>query len=78
MLDNNTGREVFYLVASTERLLDLEVKLGNYFSADPADRNHWQRVVISEIRGLRSRYSTFATLAEKPVTIGGNIRSQIR
>ena len=75
MLDNNTGREVFYLVASTERLLDLEVKLGNYFSADPADRKPLAAGVISEIRGLRSRYSTFATLAEKPVTIGGNIRS---
>jgi hypothetical protein len=75
VLDKNTGKEVFFLVASTERLLDLEVKLGNYFSADPADRKPLAQGVVSEIRGLRNRYSTFATLAEKPVTIGGNIRS---
>jgi hypothetical protein len=74
-LDKNTGKEIFFLVGSTERLLDLEVKLGNYFSADPADRKPLAQEVISAIRGIRNRYSTFATLAEKPVSIGGNIRS---
>jgi hypothetical protein len=73
-LDKNTGKEIFFLVASTERLLDLEVKLGNYFSADPADRKPLAADVVSEIRGVRKRYSTFATLAEKPLAIGGNIR----
>jgi hypothetical protein len=75
MLDKNTGKEIFFLVGSAERLLDLEAKLGNYFSADPADRKPLAQSVVSEIRGLRSRYSTFATLAEKPLSIGGNIRS---
>ena len=75
MLDKNTGKEIFFLVGSTERLLDLEAKLGNYFSADPADRKPLAQDVVSEIRGLRKRYSTFATIAEKPLTIGGNIRS---
>ena len=74
-MDKNTGEEKFYLVASTERLLDLEVKLGNYFSADPADRKPLADEVVTEIRGLRKRYSTFATIAEKPLSIGGNIRS---
>jgi hypothetical protein len=74
-LDKNTGKEIFFLVGSTERLLDLEVKLGNYFSADPVDRKPLAQDVVSEIRGLRKRYSTFATLAEKPLSIGGNIRS---
>jgi hypothetical protein len=75
MLDRNIGREIFFLIGSTERLLDLEAKLGNYYSADPSDRKLLARDVVSEIRGLRNRYSMFATLAEKPVTIGGNIRS---
>jgi hypothetical protein len=74
-LDNNTGKEVFFLVASNERLLDLEIKLGNYFSAEPSSRKPLADEVVSEIRGLRKRYTTFATLAEKPLTIGGNIRS---
>ena len=75
MLDKNTGKEIFFLIGSAERLLDLEVKLGNYYSADPSNRKPLADEVVSEIRGLRKRYSTFATIAEKPLTIGGNIRS---
>jgi hypothetical protein len=75
VLDKNTGKEIFFLVGSAERLLDLEVKLGNYYSADPSNRKPLADEVVSEIRGLRKRFSTFATIAEKPLTIGGNIRS---
>lgn len=74
-LDKNTGKEIFFLVASSERLLSLEVKLGNYYSADPSDRKPLADGVISEIRGLKKQYASFATIAEKPLTIGGNIRS---
>ncbi len=74
-LDDNKGKEKFFLVASTERLLDLEVKLGNYFSAEPTTRKPLADQVVTEIRDLRQHYTTFATLAEKPLTIGGNIRS---
>jgi hypothetical protein len=73
-LDKNTGKEIFFLVASTERLLDLESKLGNYLSADASKKQTLADDVVSEIRGVRKRYSTFATIAEKPLTIGGNIR----
>jgi hypothetical protein len=74
-LDEATGKEVFFLVAAGERLLDLEAKLGDYFSADPSQRKPLAGDVLSEIRGLRKKYTNFATLAEKPLTIGGNIRS---
>jgi hypothetical protein len=74
-MDQNTGKEIFFLVASTERLLSLEVKLGNYFSVDPSERKPLADGVVSEIRGLRKQYATFATIAEKPLSIGGNIRS---
>jgi hypothetical protein len=73
-LDKNIGKEIFFLVASTERLLDLEVKLGNYFSADPSKRQLLASDIVSEIRNVRKHYSTYATIAEKPLTIGGNIR----
>jgi hypothetical protein len=72
--DKNTGKEVFFLIASSERLLDLEVKLGNYLSADQAKKQSLAGEVVTEIRNVRKHYSTFSTLAEKPVTIGGNIR----
>jgi hypothetical protein len=73
-LDKNTGKEVFFLIASTERLLDLEVKLGNYLSADASKKQALAGDIVSEIRSVRKRYSTYATIAEKPLTIGGNIR----
>jgi hypothetical protein len=73
-LDKNPGKEVFFLIASTERLLDLEVKLGNYFSADVSKRQPLADDIVSEIRSVRKHYATFATLAEKPIAIGGNIR----
>ena len=61
-------------MASTERLLDLEVKINNYLSADTSKKQTLASDVVSEIRNVRKHYSTFSTLAEKPVTIGGNIR----
>jgi hypothetical protein len=73
-LDKNIGKEVFFLIASTDRLLDLEAKLGNYFSADESQKETLAGNIVSEIRGVRKHYSTFATIAEKPLTIGGNIR----
>ena len=72
--DKNTGKEVFFLIASSERLLDLEVKLGNYFSADTSKRQPMATDIVSLIRSVRKRYTTYATIAEKPLTIGGNIR----
>jgi hypothetical protein len=72
--DKNTGKEIFFLIASTERLLDLEVKLGNYFSADTSKKQSMAGDIVSEIRNVRKHYSTFSTIAEKPVSIGGNIR----
>jgi hypothetical protein len=72
--DKNTGKEIFFLIASTERLLDLEVKIGNYLSADASKKQSMASDIVTEIRNVRKHFSTFSTLAEKPVTIGGNIR----
>jgi len=77
-LDNNTGRETFFLVASAERLLDLEAKVGNYFAADNSKKDGIAAGIVSDIRDLRRKYTTFATIAEKPLTIGGNIRGSDR
>lgn len=74
VLDKTTGKEIFFLVASSERLLDLEVKIGNYFSADESKKQQLASDIVSEIRSVRKHYSTYATIAEKPLTIGGNIR----
>ncbi len=73
-LDKSTGKEIFFLLASTERMLDIERKISDYFDADETKKPALAATIVSEIRGARQRYATFATLAEKPLTIGGNIR----
>jgi hypothetical protein len=73
-LDKNTGRETFYLLGSSERLIELEALIGNYLSADNAKKPELATGIINEIRSVRKRYKSFTTLAEKPITIGGNVR----
>ncbi|HEY6951716.1 MAG TPA: DUF4384 domain-containing protein [Bacteroidota bacterium] len=73
-LDKNVGTETFYLLGSAERLIELEAMIGNYLSADNAKKPDLAKNIITEIRNVRKRYKSVATLAEKPITIGGNVR----
>jgi len=73
-LDKNVGRETFYLLGSSERLIELESLIGDYLSADESKKQELAQNIIAEIRNVRKRYKSFATLAEKPITIGGNVR----
>lgn len=73
-LDQQKGKEVFFIVASNKRLTDLEAKLSAYMSAPAGKKAVLAKQVISEVRGVRKRFTNYATLAEKPVTIGGSIR----
>ncbi len=77
-LDNTKGKETFYVVASTERLLELEAMLGDYQTAVAAKKIDLGSKIIAEIRDARRRYKTYATIAEKPITIGGNIRAIVQ
>jgi hypothetical protein len=72
--DKTTGKERFYLLASNERLTDLEGLVESYHGSDAADKPVIGKQIASEIRNVKRRFRNFATLAEKPVTIGGNIR----
>ncbi len=73
-LKGDKGKEIFFLLASTERLLDIETKISDYLDADASKKSELAATLVSNIRGARQRYATFATLAEKPLTIGGNVR----
>jgi len=73
-LDEHTGQERFYLLASTQRLFDLEALINQYESADKGKKSGLGAKIISEIRSLRKRYLKFKTYAEKPVSIIGNLR----
>jgi hypothetical protein len=73
-LDEYSGKEKFFLLASSIRLLDLEALINRYESADKAKKTGLADKITSEIRNLRKRHLRFKTYAEKPVTIIGNLR----
>lgn len=74
ILDKNTGRESFYLLASGERLLDLEALIGEHAAASAGAKPAAAKKILAEVRDVRRKFRNAATLAERPVTIGGNIR----
>jgi hypothetical protein len=73
-LDAQAGRETFYLLAAAERLTDLETLLSTYATAAHSEQAQLATNIVSEIREVRKRYRQFATLAERPVPIAGNLR----
>ncbi len=75
-LDEQVGRETFYLLASARRLTKLEGFIAAYEAAAPAEQAARAKQVVAEVRQVRRSYRKFATLARRPVTIGGNVRSR--
>lgn len=73
-LDEHPGQKKIYLLASIQRLFDLEALINQYESADNAKKSGLTDKIISEIRNLRKRHLKFRTYAEKPVTIMGDLR----
>ena len=73
-LDEHTGEERFYLLATTERLLGLEALINDYESADVAKKPELAKKTLFEIRKLRKQHLKFKTYAERPVNIIGNLR----
>jgi hypothetical protein len=73
-LDEHSGTEKFFLLASSARLLDLETLINQYERADKAKKSGLADNITSEIQSLRKRHLKFKTYAEKPATIIGNLR----
>lgn len=73
-LDEHTGEERFYLLASQKRLMDLEALINDYESADAAKKPALAKVILTQIRKLRKQHLKFKTYAERPVNIIGNLR----
>lgn len=75
-LDKNTGTETFYVLASSERLTDLENDLHAYFKSAIDKKPDAAAFVVSEIKEIKKRFRTFATIAERPISIAGNVRGE--
>ena len=73
-LDEKLGKETFYLLASPTRLTDLEGLLTKYQSSPASGKPALAKDIVSEIRNVRKRFKTFTTTAERPISIGGNVR----
>jgi hypothetical protein len=74
-LDENPGQEVFYLVASAKRLDELEKAYLRHESAEAAFKAETARTLVDLIRELRREHQELSSPAERPVPIGGALRS---
>ncbi len=75
-LDKNTGPETFYLLASSERLTDLEKTLHVHSAAETGKRAEAATMVVNEIKDIKKRFRTFSTTSERPISIAGNVRGE--
>lgn len=74
-LDNTPGREVFYLIASATRLDGLEKAYLQYGSAVGDAKTREGQRLLERIQELSRQRRQLCTPAERPVTIGGALRS---
>jgi hypothetical protein len=73
-LDDHVGRETFYVLASANRLTELEGLIEDYQSAEPPKKQKLATSIRDEIRKVKRKHSKFKTIAERPVAIVGRIR----
>ena len=73
-VDERTGVDTFFLLASAARLRDLEALLGAYKSADDTLRADMVRQIQAHIRGLRRKHRTLSSQAEKPIAMAGVVK----
>lgn len=73
-LDEQLGSETFYLLASSQRLLELERLLNDHAAADGAKKPDLAAQIVTTIREIRRRHRQFTVVAERPATIAGNLR----
>lgn len=76
-LDDNGGRETFFLLASVSPLDELDRLLADHASASDADaRKEIGSAVVAEIRRLHAQHREFTRAVERPVMIGGRTRGE--
>lgn len=73
-LDSAKGTERFYLIASSERMRQLESLSLSYDKASASAKAVARQAVLDEIARVRREHSQLTMAAEKPVTIAGGTR----
>ncbi len=77
-LDKDVGLETFYLLASAKRLHQLEALYRKYDSVAGEEKKKLAKQLLAEIRMIKRKHRKFATLAERPIAIGGNVRGVVK
>jgi len=72
-VNEQVGRETFYLLASAQRLTDLEKLLETYAAAQPAEQTQAATNILAEIRNMIKQYRS-SVQPGRPVPIAGNMR----
>ena len=75
-INEQAGLETFYLVASAQRLTDLEQLLATYTAAQPAEQPVAATNVLTELRNLLKQHRA-SMKPGRPVPIAGNMREGI-
>lgn len=73
-LDENVGRETFYLLASAQRLIKLEALFEKHISAGTVRKQELVKQILTEIRKIKRQHRKFTTIPERPMPIGGSVR----
>lgn len=73
-LDENTGQETFYLLASKIKFTKLESLINRYGTSDLSDKPKIADQIIKEIKNIKREHKHFTAKAERPVQIGGTVR----
>jgi hypothetical protein len=75
-LEDPAGYETFFLIASRERLVDLDRLLDDLEAADVTKRESVSEQVVQEIRRQHKAHREFSRPIAKPVMIGGQTRGE--
>jgi hypothetical protein len=74
-LDENAGAERFHLLASAERLVELETHWKSYKSAvSSLQRQESSQKILDALRHLKKQYMKLMIDPERPIPIAGRIR----
>ncbi|MDM8539830.1 DUF4384 domain-containing protein [Desulfococcaceae bacterium HSG9] len=74
--DENVGTERFYLLASIRRLEKIETLYKKYMNSSSTRKKALAKKIMAEIRNTIKRHKPLLVAkAERPVTIGGTLRS---
>jgi hypothetical protein len=72
-LDDKSGTETIYLIASISRLIELEELFQKATSGTDVNRSQAE-LIRTRIIALKKQHRTLTASAERPVPIGGNVR----